>query len=193
MFELSVTPKLVQHTVFVAAAIDDRVIDIPLCNATTWHSMLLGQGLIRYDAGHLCNIASSCCDMVNIKWSVIAERDDESVDTIEAVMLTSKGVYASLIGTLVIILHSHTAELQCITAEHVRLGSYRHLSIIICRSLYQDSQSEEAISSVAVCAPAIVAMDPNGPWSPIPVQAQKQVNKMSPEYDVGMYNEKFDE
>ena len=92
-----------------------------------------------------------------------------------------------------IILRSHTAELQCITAEYVRLGSYRHLSIIFCRSLYQDSQSEEAISSIAICAPAIVAMDPNGSWSPIPVHAQKQVNKMSREYDGGVYSETLNE
>ena len=102
-------------------------------------------------------MACSVCDMVNIKWPI----DDDTVDTIEAVNLGNKCAYSSLIGTLVIVLHHDRAELQVINAAHVRLHAYNNLSVIICRSLCQDSQSEEEFSSPAVCAPAIVVMDPN--------------------------------
>ena len=109
VFELSITPHQSQNIEFVAAALDQRKIDISLCNAVTWHDMLVDQGLISNTCEHpLLEIACSVCDMVNVKWSI----DEDSVDTVAAVNLVATGVYASLIDTLAIILHKHKAELQ---------------------------------------------------------------------------------
>ena len=188
MFELSVTPKQLQNIEFVAAALDGRKIDISLCNAVTWHRIFVDQGPVTNNGQHsLSEVACSVCDMVSVKWSI----DEDTVDTVEAVTLGAKGVYSSLIGTLVIILHKHRAELQLINAAHVRLNAYSNLSVIICRSLYQDSQSEGEFSSPAHCAPAIVVMSQivqlNGPWSPIPQNPQQQLGKMEPDYTGLLY------
>jgi hypothetical protein len=143
----------VEKNEFVAAALDDRKIDISLSNVVTWHRILVDQGPVTNNNQHSLNeVACSVCDMVNVKWSI----DEDTVDTVEALILGTKGVYSSLIGTLVIILHKHRAELQLINAEHVRLNAYSNLPVIVCRSLYQDSQSEGEFSSPAHCAPAIV-------------------------------------
>ena len=168
MFELSLSAKQLQNIEIVAAALDDRKIDIPLCNAVSWHSIFIDQGLVTNNGYHiLSDVACSICDMVNIKWSI----DDDTVDTVEAVSLGAKGAYASLIGTLVIVLHQHRAELQLINSAHVRSHQYRNLSAIVCRSLFQESQSEEEFSSPANCAPAIMVMEPSGSWSPGPLNA----------------------
>ncbi len=109
VFELSITPHQSQNIEFVAAVLDQRKIDISLCNAVTWHGMLVDQGLISNTCEHpLLEIACSVCDMVNVNWSI----DEDSVDTVAAVNLVATGVYASLIDTLAIILHKHKAELQ---------------------------------------------------------------------------------
>ncbi len=134
MFELSVSSKHIKNIDFVAAALDDRKIDIPLCNAVAWYGIFMDQGLVTNNGHHLLSdMACRVCDMVNIKWSV----DDDTVDTIEAVSLGARGVYASLIGTLVIILHKHRAELQLINAAHVLFNAYSHLSAIVCLCLFQ--------------------------------------------------------
>ena len=112
--------------------------------------------------------------MVNIKWSI----DDDTMDKVEAVSLGAQGAYASVIGTLVIILHKHRAELQLINSAHVRLHAYSNVSAIVCRGLFQESQSEEEFSSPANWAPAIFVMAMNGPWSPVPLNAQQQLGKM---------------
>ncbi len=123
--------------------------------------------------------------MVNVKWSI----DEDAVDTVEAVNLGAKGVYASLIDTLVIILHKHKAALQLINQAHVRLSAYSGLSVIVCRSLHQDSSEEEFFEQnlPAHCAPAIVVMSQigqqNGSWSPAPTNPQQQLMKMCPHYE----------
>ena len=170
------TPKQLQNVEFVAAALDDRKIDIPLRNVVTWHRMLVDQGPVTNNDQHLLfKVARSVCDMVNVKWS----NDEDTVDTVETVTLGAKGVYPSLVGTLVIILHKHRAELQLMNTAHVRLKAYSNLSVIICRRLYHDSQSEGEFSIPAHCAPALVVMSliagKNGPWSPIPQNAQQQL------------------
>ncbi len=115
--------------------------------------------------------------MVNVKWSI----EEDIVDTVEALILGTKGAYSSLIGTLVIILHKHKAELQLINAAHVRLNAYSQLPVIVCRSLYQDSENGDEFSSPTRCAPAIVVMshieNKNGPWSPFPQNAQAQLRQ----------------
>ena len=133
IFELSDNKQQImsQNLHHVAAALDDRVIDIPVCNVRAWHSMLLDHFLVRSDVGELSEVACSCCDMVNAKWSFGELWDEDRVDTIEAVILDSKGVYSSLIGTLVIVMHEHREELQSIHQAHVRFGRYHGLSIII--------------------------------------------------------------
>jgi hypothetical protein len=70
--------------------------------------------------------------------------------------LIREGVYPSLIGTLVIVMHEHKAELQLISQAHGWLGRYSSVSIIICRSLYQELKREEASPSVVSCAPSVV-------------------------------------
>ncbi len=120
--------------------------------------------------------------MVNAKWPVGELWDEDSVDTIEAVILDSKGVYSSLIRALVIVMHEHRAELQLINQAHVRFGSYHGLSIIIFRSLYQELKREEDYSSVAICA-ASVSMQENGCWSPIPLSGRRQLNQIEVAYD----------
>ena len=176
IFELSdnkqqITSHKLHH---VAAALDDRVIDIPVCNVRTWHSMLLDKGFVRSDVGELSDVACSCCDMADAKWSVGELWDEDSVDTIEAVILDSRRVYSSLIGTLVIVMHEHTAELHLINQAHVRFGKYHGLPIIIFRSLYQELKREEDYSSVAICAPSVLAMDDSGCWSPFPLNGRTQ-------------------
>ena len=180
------TSQQSQNIEFVAAALDRRKIDISLCNAVTWHGILIDQGLVSNKYEHLLlDIACSVCDMVNVKWSI----DQDAVDFVEAVNLGAKGVYASLIGTLVIILHKHKAELQLINYAHVRLNAYSDLSVIICRSLHQDSSEEEFSEQnlPAHCAPAIVVMSQigqqNGSWSPAPTNPQQQLMKMCPHYE----------
>ncbi len=79
VFELSMSSKQLENLDFVAAALDDRKIDIPLCNAVSWYGIFMDQGLVTNNGNHLLSdMACRVCDMVNIKWSV----DDDTVDTI---------------------------------------------------------------------------------------------------------------
>ncbi len=52
MFEMSISPKQSRDIDFVAAAVDDRKVDIPLCNAISWHNMFLDQGTVVNNDGH---------------------------------------------------------------------------------------------------------------------------------------------
>ena len=71
LFEVGPTQAAMSN---LLACLDDKVIDMPHCNVSGWHSMIHNKGHIRNDGvSDLCDIASSCCDMVNIKWSA----DDE--------------------------------------------------------------------------------------------------------------------
>ena len=73
---------------YVAACLDDKVIDIPFCNARGWHSRLFDKGQVKNNGeSDLSDIASSCCDMANIKWSADDEWGEDIIDTIEAVTL----------------------------------------------------------------------------------------------------------
>ncbi len=91
MFELSVTPKQSENIEFLAAALDDRKIDRSVCNAVTWHRLLVDQGPVTNDDKHsLSEVACGVCDMVNVKWSI----DEDTVDTVEALVLGAKGVYS---------------------------------------------------------------------------------------------------
>ncbi len=150
VFELSVFPKQKQTLEFVAASPDDRKIDIDLRSSVTWHDMFLDQGPVTNNNTHLLShIAYSICDTVNLNWS----NDEDTVDTIEAVNLGAKGVYSSLIGTLLIVLHTHKAELLSISGAHVRSHAYSDSRVIICRSLFQDSNSESSCPRCA-CPPS---------------------------------------
>ena len=162
---------------FLAADMDASIIDLSFCNAQSWHNSLLNKGLVKGGTGQLSDIASRCCDMVNIKWSGDDEWDEEIVDTVEAIILQTRGVYSSLIGTLVIVLHEHTAELQLITQSHVTLHEYSQLPIIICRSLYHEFKQEPASPSLMHCAPSetVDSMTENGCWSPYPTSGRAQL------------------
>jgi hypothetical protein len=96
---------------------------------------------------------------------------------------------------LVIVLHYETAELLMINESHVISRAYRNFSVLICRSLYQESQSEEEFSSPAACVPAVQVMEPklgpmedqNGSWCPFPKQPQKQLSSMAAQYQGSRY------
>ncbi len=106
--------------------------------------------------------------MVKVKRLYNDECDEDAVDTIEDVTLDSKGVYSSLMGTLLIVMPEHKAELQLISQGHIRVCSYSNLSILISCSLYQELKNEEDFASVAICTPAVEAIENNESWSPFP-------------------------
>ena len=138
------------------------MIDIPFCNVRGWHSRLYDKGQVKNNGeSDLSDIASSCCGMVNIKWPADDEWGEDIIDTIEAVTLGPKGVYLSLIGTLVIIIHEDRAELRIIHKAHVLCNCFCNMSLILCHCLFAQIKGEQALPSLVNCAPSVVvtAMD----------------------------------
>ena len=157
IFELCDPQIKYDNLEYVAACLQSRVIDIPLSNVRAWHKLLLNQGNVRNDGNtELTYIADCCCDMVNLKWSGDDEWGDGIIDTVEAITLGSRGVYSSLIGTLVVIIHDDHADLQIVLPSHVVLGSFCNVQIIICHCLYEELKSEESLLSVVSCALCII-------------------------------------
>ncbi len=111
---------------------------------------------------------NSCCNLVNVKWSLNDEENEDFVDSIEAVILGPRGVYASLIGTLVIVIHDGQANLLTINQAHVTLRAFAGMPMMICYCLYQDLKGREACSSPVVCAPAVAHNMDNDSWTPVP-------------------------
>ncbi len=124
--------------------------------------------MVSGDHSELGPLVSSCCELINVKLYVADEEEGEDViDSIEAVTLGPEGIYPSLIGMFVIIIHPHSAQLMTMTQAHVVFQSFANLPIMICRCLYQE-QGASALP-VVVCAPAIGEnMSHNQSWSPWP-------------------------
>ena len=74
-FEMGVTTKQAINMQYVAACLDARVIEMPLCNVVGWHRSLRGKGMVSDDHSELGPLVSSCCDLINVKLSVVDEED----------------------------------------------------------------------------------------------------------------------
>jgi hypothetical protein len=154
IFELGDAQSQLESLHYVAACLESGVIDIPVCNVRGWHNILVDKGHVRNDGNtDLTYIASCCCDMVNLKWSADDEWGEGIIDTIEAVTLGSGGVYPSLIGTLVIVIHDDHADLRIVNQAHVLLRSFSNMPIIICHCLYEELKGEDSVPSLVACAP----------------------------------------
>ena len=99
---------------------------------------MLLEGTVSDEHSELGPLVSSCCDLINVKLSVDDEEEGEDViDSIEAVTLGPEGIYPSLIGMLVIIIHPHSAQMMTMNQAHVvfqSFATYNDMSLLVSRS-----------------------------------------------------------
>ncbi len=182
LFEMGVTPRWLDNLNQLAACLDLREIEMPHCNVISWRKTLHGKGSVSESDCTHGSVVESCCNLVNVRWSFDDEEDNDFIDTIEAVTLGPKGVYPSLIGTLVIVIHEENARLITVNQAHVAFRSFSKLPILICRCLFQELEGRSS-SPAVVCAPAkVVVMAENTPWNPWPRNPRVQLNAMTDNY-----------
>jgi hypothetical protein len=90
LFEMGVTPRQLDNLNQLAACLDSREIEMPHCNVTSWHKTLHGKGSVSENDCTHGSVVESCCNLVNVRWSVDDEEDNDFIDTIEAVTLGPK-------------------------------------------------------------------------------------------------------
>jgi hypothetical protein len=92
LFEMGVNARQLNSLNQLAACLDSRVIDMPLCNVKSWHKTLQGKGSVSENDHEHGDIVENCCNLVNVKMSGDDEEGEDFIDTIEAVTLGPRGV-----------------------------------------------------------------------------------------------------